>query len=70
MTRRSRKIVKDRLQPLFAALAREDSDEIRREAVAILGEIRQQVNRLNHEAKLVRQLTSQYTEDTIGVRDA
>ena len=51
---------KDRMQALFPVLATGDSAKIRSEASNLLGEIQDDIGRLNREAKLIRELVARY----------
>ena len=51
---------KDRIKPLFAILATADAGRIRQEAARQLREIQEEVNALNRDAKLIRDLAGRY----------
>jgi len=70
---------KDRVRALFPALATGDAAKIRKEASNELRDIQEDINKLNREAKLIRELVARYggaadsltsTERSAKVRDA
>jgi hypothetical protein len=53
---------KDKLQPLFAAIARGSPDKVRQEGMAALGLVLADIHELNYQAKLIGIFSSRYEE--------